>query len=167
MELVGLHFKLEVLESHGLPIMPYPVFPAALDGVLSDDGELPFAQMLFGLQTFSRDGQADWQNLEEATDRLATLLAPEDDRPIVTAAGDTWWLEIGPVNLEDKLVTIQRGDKLIAAIQPREDGRLRIAVFRPLDAKSASPLIALGQLPHPQYGVCMRENNWEYALDLT
>jgi len=38
-------------------------------------------------------------------------------------------------------------------------------VFRPLDAKSAEYLIGLGQVPHPEHGVCMRENNWEYALD--
>lgn len=64
-----------------------------------------------------------------------------------------------------KLVTIQRGDALIAAITARDDGRLRVAVFRPLDAKRAEYLIGLAQVPHPQRGVCMPENNWEYALD--
>jgi len=69
------------------------------------------------------------------------------------------------VDLGDKLVTVQRGDDLIAAIAPRDDGRLRVAVFRPLDTKSAEYLTGLGQVPHPEHGVCMRENNWEYALD--
>lgn len=69
------------------------------------------------------------------------------------------------MDLGGKLVTIQRADALIAAITARNDGRLRVAVFRPLDAKSAEYLIGLGQVPHPEHGVCMRENNWEYALD--
>ena len=97
--------------------------------------------------------------------RLSELLAPEDERDVISAAGDTWWIEIGPVDLSGKLVTVQRGNDLIAAITPRDDGRLRVAVFRPLDAKSAEYLTGLGQLPHPEHGVCMRENNWEYALD--
>ena len=88
-----------------------------------------------------------------------------DSRDVISAAGDHWWLEFGPVDLEKKLVTIQRGNLLIAAITNRDDGRLRVAVFRPLDAKSAEYLIGLGQVPHPEHGVCMRKNNWEYALD--
>lgn len=40
-----------------------------------------------------------------------------------------------------------------------------MATYRPLDAKSADYLIGLGLLPHPEWGVSMRENNWEYALD--
>ena len=95
----------------------------------------------------------------------AELLAPDDARDVISAAGDHWWLEVGPVDLGGKLVTIQRGDALIAAITARDDGRLRVAVFRPLDAKGAEYLIGLGQVPHPEHGVCMRENNWEYALD--
>jgi len=92
-------------------------------------------------------------------------MAPEDGRDVILAAGDNWWIEIGPVDLGTKLVTVQRGTDLIAAITPRDDGRLRVAVFRPLDAKSAGYLTGLGQVPHPEHGVCMRENNWEYALD--
>jgi len=98
-------------------------------------------------------------------ERLANLLTSDDDRKVVTAASDNWWLEIGSVDLDSKLVTVQRGDSLIAAIASRDDGRLCVAVFRPLDAKSAEYLIGLGQVPHPKHGVCMRENNWEYALD--
>ncbi|MCA8457564.1 hypothetical protein LGN04_27040 [Burkholderia multivorans] len=90
-------------------------------------------------------------------DRLAELLAPDDARDVISAAGDHWWLEVGPVDLAGKLVTIQRGDFLIAAITARDDGRLRVAVFRPLDAKSAEYLIGIGQVPHHEHGVCMRE----------
>lgn len=163
--LTELHFKAETLNRYGLPDIAYPIPVADLQSILLEQGELPLAIMLHGLQQRSRDGNADWQQMEPAMDRLALLVAPDDTREIIPAAGDTWWLEIGPVDLGSKLVTIQRDEYLIAAISPREDGRLRVAVFRPLDGKSAASLINLGLLPHPEHGVCMRENNWEYALD--
>jgi hypothetical protein len=160
-----LHLKPGSLERYGLPDIPYPVQAADIRSAMLGGGELPLAAMLHGLQQISRAGEAQWQQNEPAMDRLAELLAPDDAREIISAAGDHWWLEIGPVDLGAKLVTIQRGGALTAAITAREDGRLRVAVFRPLDAKSAEYLIGLGQVPHPEHGVCMRENNWEYALD--
>ncbi len=160
-----LHLKPETLARYGLPDIPYPIPAADLKSALLDNGDLPLAAMLLGLQQRSRDGEAEWQQVEPAMDRLAELLAPDDARDVISAAGDHWWLEVGPVDLGGKLVTIQRGDALIAAITARDDGRLRVAVFRPLDAKSAEYLSGLGQVPHPEHGVCMRENNWEYALD--
>ncbi len=160
-----LHLKPETLAQYGLPDIAYPVPAADLKSALLDNGDLPLAVMLHGLQQRSQDGEAEWQQVEPAMDRLAELLAPDDARDVISAAGDHWWLEVGPVDLGGKLVTIQRGDALIAAITARDDGRLRVAVFRPLDAKSAEYLIGLGQVPHPEHGVCMRENNWEYALD--
>ncbi len=159
------HLKLETLGRYGLPDILFPVPKAELQVALSGDGELPLAAMLHGLQQRNRDGEAQRQQVEHAMDRLVELLAPDDPREVISAAGDNWWLEIGPVDLRGRLVTVQRGDALIAAISAREDGRLRVAVFRPLDAKSAEYLIGLGQVPHPEHGVCMRENNWEYALD--
>lgn len=159
------HLKPETLGRYGLPDILFPIPKAELQVALSGDGELPLAAMLHGLQQRNRDGEAQWQQVEHAMDRLAELLAADDPREVISAAGDNWWLEIGPVDLRGRLVTVQRGDALIAAISAREDRRLRVAVFRPLDAKSAEYLIGLGQVPHPEHGVCMRENNWEYALD--
>jgi hypothetical protein len=155
-----LHLKPETLAQYGLPDIAYPVPAADLKSALLDNGDLPLAVMLHGLQQRSRDGEAEWQQVEPAMDRLSELLAPDDARDVVSAAGDHWWLEVGPVDLGGKLVTIQRGDALIAAITARNDGRLRVAVFRPLDSKSAEYLIGLRQVPHPEHGVCMRENNW-------
>jgi ADP-ribosylglycohydrolase len=160
-----LHLKPQTLTRYDLPDIPYPIPVDRLQSVSSENNELPLAVMLHALQQRSQDGKANWQLQEPAMDRLAHLLTPEDNREAISAAGDHWWLEIGPVDLESKLVTVQRGDTLIAAIVAREDGRLRVAVYRPLDAKSAEYLIGLGQVPHPEQGVCMRENNWEYALD--
>ena len=160
-----LHLKPETLARYGLPDIAYPVPAADLKSALLDNGELPLTLMLSSLQQRGRDGEAEWQQVEPAMDRLAELLAPDDARDVISAAGDHWWLEVGHADLGGKLVTIQRGNALIAAITARNDGRLRVAVFRPLDAKSAEYLIGLGQVPHPEHGVCMRENNWEYALD--
>lgn len=121
--------------------------------------------MLRALQQHVAEGGVAWRQYELAMDRLAQLLAPEDGRTVVPVMGDGWWLELGPVDLAGELVTIQREDSLVAAISTREDGRLRTAVFRPLDGKSAEYLIGLGRLPHPEHAVCMRESNWQYALD--
>jgi hypothetical protein len=160
-----LRLKPDVLARYGLPDIAYPIATEDLRSALATDGELPFAQMLYGLQQRSCEADTPWQTLEPAMERLAALLAPDDHRHVLSAAGDTWWLELGPVDLTAELVTIQRDDELIAALRPLPDGRLRVAVFRPLDAKAAHSLISLAAHPHPQYGVCMRENNWEYARD--
>ena len=159
------YLKPEALARYGLPDIAYPIASADLKSAVDAGGELPLAMMLHGLQVSSRDGGTDWKRYEPAMSRLAELLAPDDGRDVISAAGDHWWVEVGPVDLGDKLVTVQRGDDLIAAIARRDDGRLRVAVFRPLDTKSAEYLAGLGQVPHPEHGVCMRENNWEYALD--
>jgi hypothetical protein len=160
-----LQLKPETLQRHGLPDIAYPVPVAKLASALGSDGELPFAVMLHGLQQRAGVGDEDWKCLEPAMDRLAELLTAEDGAATVAAGGDDWWLEIGPVDLGAELVTIQRNDDLIAAITPRDDGRLRVAVFRPLDCGSAARLIGLSGTPDPEHGVCMRENNWQYALD--
>jgi len=164
-DLVELHLRPETLERYGLPDIPYPVPASLLESVLRDSGALPLALLLHGLQQRSRNGGVEWRQIEPAMDRLAELLAPDDDRQIISASGDHWWLEVGTVDLNAELVTIQRGDHLIAAITNRDDGRLRVAAFRPLDAKSAGYLIGLGLIPSPEHGVCMRESNWQYALD--
>lgn len=162
---VELHFKPTTLDRYRLPDIPYFIPRTELQAAMSGEGDLPLALLLYGLQQRSRDGDALWQEVEPAMDRIAELLSPDDAREVVSAAGDHWWLEVGSVDLSTKLVTIQRGDNLVAAITSRNDGRLRVAVFRPLDAKSAAYLTGLGQVPDPEHGVCMRENNWEYALD--
>lgn len=153
--LIELHLKPRPLEHYGLPDIPYPIPVTDMQSALLGDGELPLAVMLHGLQQHSRDGEAQWQQIEPAMDRLAELLAPDNAEEVISAAGDDWWLEIGPVDLEAKLVTIQRSGTLIAAITTRDDGRLRVAVFRSLDGKSAERLIELGLVPHPEHGVCM------------
>ncbi len=162
---VEAHLNPAALERYGLPDISYSIPETDLPTVMSGKENLPLPVLLNGLQQRSRDGDVQWQEVEPAIDRIAKLLAPDDTREVISAVAGNWWLEIGPLDLCAKVVTIQRGDALIAAITPRNDGRLRVAVYRPLDAKSADYLIGLGLVPHPDYGVCMRANNWEYALD--
>ena len=161
---MDIRLKPATLAQYDLPDILYPVSLANFGAALSADGNLPFAPILYQLQVRSRAGDADWQNLEPAMERLAQILAPDDPRPVLSATAQEWWLEVGPVDLDGPIVTIQRGDKLIAALTPTEDGRLRVAAYRPLDAKSTKYLIELAVKPDPVHGVCMRENNWEYAL---
>ena len=162
---VGLRLKPEILARYSLPDILYPISLEAFDEALSDSGDLDFGQLLYQLQTSSRDGDCDWQHLQPAMDRLAQLVAPQDPRPVLSATGENWWLEVGPVDLDGPIVTVQRGDVLIAAMVATEEGRLRVASYRPLDGKSANYLLTLGLKPYLEHGVCMRANNWEYALD--
>jgi hypothetical protein len=162
----SLRLKASTLERYGLPDIEYPVPQGLLEQVIANGGDFPLELLLHGLQQRYQDGKTDWQQAEPAMAKLAELLTPPDDlREAVIAQGDDWWLEIGPVDLTGQLVTIQRGEHLVAAIAGRADGRLRVAVFRPLDGKSAGYLTGLSHIPHPEYGVNMRQNNWEYALD--
>ena len=161
-----LRLKPALLERYALPDIGYPVPVERLVDLLTTDHNLDLAELLFWLQQASREASRDFRRFEPAMARLAQLLAPADDlSETASVQGDEWWLELGPVDLDGELVTIQRDDELVAAIATRNDGRLRAAVYRPLDASSAASLIALAQNPHPDGGVCMRDNNWEYAKD--
>ena len=165
MSILELRLKPATLVQYNLPDILYPMSLVSFDAALGGDAGLDFGQMLYQLQKCSRQGGADWQYLEPAMGRLAQLVAPEDPRPVLSATGENWWLEVGPVDLDGPIVTVQRGDLLIAAMSATEEGRLRVASYRPLDGKSANYLLSLGLKPYFEHGVCMRANNWEYALD--
>ncbi|MDF2446124.1 MAG: draG2 [Moraxellaceae bacterium] len=167
-EFVELHLEPETLAELGLPDIGYPVPKAEFD-IVSD--KLHLATLLYGLQWKSTQAGVDWPALEPAMARLALLMTPDDEEAVVTAEGDDWELAIGGVDLmgndrDKRVVTIQRGAHLIAAIRPLPNGQLRVAAYRPLDAKSAELLVMLSRRPHPEYGVNMFKNNWEYALDV-
>jgi hypothetical protein len=150
----------------GLPDAPYP------PSVTADLAQFPsgsrdwLIRLLNALHEASSDGGAAWQQIEPAIARVAELLAADQaGGNTLQLTGHNWWLEIGAVDLSAQLVTVQRGDRLIAALVPREDRRLRAAVFRPLDAKSAGYLRGLAQLLDPEDGLGMGRDNWDYALD--
>lgn len=84
-----LHLKPETLAQYGLPDLPYPVPATDLKSALLDNGDLPLAVMLHGLQQRSRDREAEWQQVETAMDRLAELWRPtmpamSFQRPVTT-----------------------------------------------------------------------------------
>ena len=162
---IDVRLKPEILEQFGLPDILFPMSLETFEATISGDGGWPFASMLFHLQQRSGDGSANWIELEPAMDRLAQILSPDDPRPVLSATGEDWWVALGPVDLRSKIVTIQRGENLIAAISPTTNGELQVSTFRPLDAKSARYIIKMAHKPDPEHGVSMRENNWEYALD--
>ena len=167
-EFVELHLKAETLAELGLPDIGYPVPKDDFD---FESGKLPLALLLYGLQWKGAQPGTDWQALEPAMERLAFLMTPDDEEAVVAAEGDGWELAIGGVDLtgndrDRRVVTLQRGEHLLAAIRPLPSGQLRVAAFRPLDARSAQRLIELAVLPHPDYGVQMRKNNWEFARDV-
>ena len=116
---VDIRFRTEKLEAPGLPDIAYPIRPEFLETAIGDDGNLPFGAMLAGLQERSAEGSSDWRGLEPAIARLAALLAPDDPRNSIEVGGDTWWIEIGPVDLAGPIVTVQRENVLIAAIAAR------------------------------------------------
>ena len=161
-KIIEMRLKPQILEEYGLPDIEYPVHLDTLEAALGESGEMPFAEMLFGLQERSRAGTADWLRLEPAMERLAQILAPRDEREVFYAGDDNWRLELGPLDLaKAKLVAVQRGGRLIAALADRGDGRLRASVFRPLDAKSLNYLIALNMNPADR--TVRPDNTWEYA----
>ncbi|WP_243367336.1 hypothetical protein [Fundidesulfovibrio soli] len=164
-EFVELRLKKEMLDHVGLPDINYPVPVDALDSSLENGGNISFASLLYWLQVKISPGKQDWKHFKPAMSRLAELVSPPDDRSEVVARSDEWWIELGPVDLNSEIVTIQRESELIAAISRREDGRLRVATFWPIDSRSAEMLFDLSRIPNPNSGVNMRENNWEYALD--
>jgi len=134
-----MEFAADILQKHGLPEMEDPDRMGAMEDAIARADELPFAELLFGLQQKSSHGDCCWTALQPAMARLAELIVPEDDREQVAAGGDKWWIEIGPVDLEGTIVTIQRSDRLLAAIAPRADGRLCVSAFRALDGCHRQP----------------------------
>ena len=108
-----MHLKPEALARYGLPDIAYPIASADLQSALTGGGELPLAMMLHGLQEVARDGETDWKHLEPAMSRLSELLAPEDERDVISAAGDTLWIEIGPVDLGDRSAVHSRHQCLV------------------------------------------------------
>ena len=89
-EWVQLRLKSAVLERWQLPNIEYPVRSERVAGVFGADEELPWPELLYGLQMISEQNRAEqnlnaersnqWQGLEPAMARLAELMVPEKSR---------------------------------------------------------------------------------------
>lgn len=99
-----MRLKPETLARYNLPDIPWPLPIAAFAAAVSEPAELPFAEMLFALQNQSDDEPSIWKSLEPAMNRLAELVSedlkafPPDDQ-LLAIGSETWWLELGPVDL--------------------------------------------------------------------
>jgi hypothetical protein len=155
----------EWLQQAGLPDIEYPIPTAVFEEIIDSGKIIEFSQMLFWLQEYSSQTPGEWMDYEEAMLKIAVKLAPYDPRPQIGIFGDNWFLMCGRVNLAKEIITIQRRDYLIAAIQNYGDGRLLACSYRPLDSKATRYLMDLAVNPAPNGTVWTRSNNWEYALD--
>jgi len=161
---VKISFSAEWLRQTNLPDIQYPVPINAMETITAS-GSFGLEQMLFWIQEYSEEEPDEWLDYEEAMLKIAVRLSPYDPRPRISIFGDNWFLTCGKVDLTKEIVTIQRKGILIAAIQNNGDGRLLVSSYRPLDSKAVRYLIGLANNPAPDGTVCMRPNNWEYALD--
>lgn len=162
---VKIRWAPETLAKVGMLDTDYPMPIKDFERFVSGE-EFQLDLILYWLQDYSANSPKDWMDCEPAMLRLSELIAPLDKDPhSIIVEGDNWSLQIAPVELAQEIVTIQRGNHLLAAIQDAGNGRLRVTAYRPLDSKAAMYLSSLSLNPAPDGTVCMRPNNWEYALD--
>ena len=140
-QMIELHPRPDALIGLGLPAIPYPVALQTFQAAVANDGELPLADMLRGLQLRAAAPDARWQPMVPAMARLAELLAEGSDAATAVAGDEHWRLEIGAVDLLGPVVALRRGDALLASIADRGDGGLRVATWQPLDARTADMLM--------------------------
>ncbi len=157
-----LHLNKESLDAYELPDIGYPIQDSSYNEVAHSGGKIDLKKLLFWLQEYSSLNVSKWNSLETAIFRLAVLLAPEDKRRQIRVYGDNWFLVCGTVDLDQKIITIQRQEHLVAAINLLKDGQLCVCSYRPLDAASARYLIRLSRNADPDVGM----TNWEYAKGL-
>lgn len=161
-----LHWFAESLRGYGLPNIGYPAPHAAIKAVMSGQIEIGFEELLYWLQAYTGINDVPWRDYSTAMTALAELITDEPAMDVVAIEAEHFWLELGAVNLySGDIVTIQRDGELIAAVEKRRDGTLRFAAYQPLDARAVRLATGLGLKPAANGTVCMRPNNWEYALD--
>jgi hypothetical protein len=161
---IKIRWKADVLASLDLPDIEYPIPMQSIEQAVISVG-IHFADMLSWIQDYCANSSEDWLDYEPAMLRLSELITPEEAPKEIISEGEHWCLLIASVDLAKEIVTIQRGEFLVAALQDYGDGRLVASAYRPLDSKSTEYLRGLSSKPAPDGTVCMRPNNWEYALD--
>lgn len=161
-----IKLKQKVLEEKGLPDIEYPVQTAFIEDALSSDGNFDSKQLLLGLINYSASIKNEWNELETAILRLSQIVIPGSDDTSGNIHTPDFYIKIQPNELNLEIITILRQDKLLAAIRPTDNNKISITTFHALDGNTIQILIELARHPDPIYGVGMRENNWEYALDM-
>ena len=155
-----MRWKSEKLQQIGLPDCEYPI-PSDLLPELIASGEMILPEyLLCWLQEYSSSLSEGWEELEPAMSALLEILAPDDNKMESSAESDTWALTLAPVDLTQKIVTIQRGGRVLAAISPLEDESLRLSIYSPLDANSLRRLCGMSA---KQLNMSY-DTNWEVAV---
>jgi hypothetical protein len=136
--------------------------------VVGAGGFVQHEALLAWLQQYVEDADVEtWQAYWPALSQIARLLMVPEDGETGDIEAERWRLLLGPVDLTGDIVTIARRDYLVAALAPTEDGTLKAAHYRPLDARAASLLTAAGLRPLPDGTVGLRPNGFEYMKDQT
>lgn len=161
-----LHWSAESMSSYGLPNIGYPVPHAAIKAAMSGQIVIGFEELLYWLQLYTAINTVRCHDYATAMTRLAEVITNEPAMDLMAIEGQKFWLELGEVDLlRGDIVTIQRHDELVGAFQRRRNGTLRFAAYQPLDAKAIGYITGLALRPAANGTVCMRPDNWEYALD--
>ena len=161
-----ISFKKEFLKENNLINIEYPVPLDLATKISAKDSHIDFADMLFWLQEYSSSLKNDsWEDLEPAMLRLSEVIAQKNNDPVGNIHTPDFYIHVQPHKLDKELISIMRRDKVLAVILPGDKLTISIMVFYPLDARSIRCLMDIAKHPHPEHGVSLRENNWEYALD--
>jgi hypothetical protein len=157
-----MRWKAEKLKEIGLPDCDYPI-PADLLPEVIVSGEMILPEyLLCWMQEYSSTLSEGWEELEPAMSALIEILASDDAKMESSVEGDDWALKLGPVDLTKKIVTIQRGGRVLAALNPLEDESLRLSIYAPLDADSLKRIYLMSdKVLSMGY-----DSNWEVAVTL-
>ena len=162
MTFTKMRWKPEKLKEMGLPNCDYPIPSDLLPEVITSGKMILPEYLLCWLQEYSSTLSEGWEELEPAMSALLEILASDDSKMESTVEGDDWALQLGPVDLTKKIVTIQRGGRVLAALSPLEDERLRLSIYAPLDADSLRKIYIMSAKE-----LCMSyHSNWEVAFTL-
>ncbi len=159
-------FDAEWLQQVNLPNIPYPVPINSLESIKISGG-VTLDKMLYWLQEFSENNGDEWLDYEEVMVTIADRLTPFDPRPQIIILGDNWSLICGNVDLTREIITIQRIDRLVAAIQNYGDGRILASSYRPLDSRTAHFFAAISLNFIPGKINCLNPDNWSHAVEST
>lgn len=162
---VYMRFKKEFLSHYLLPDIKYPVKETIFNDVLHAGGNIDFHYLLLSLLNYSSINNID-NEFEKTITRLSEILIPDDHEITGTINTNLFSLKISKVDFNNELICITKKDKLLVAIQPTSKYGINISVFHALDKKSIEMLIDISRHLHPVHGISMRDNNWEYALDM-
>jgi ADP-ribosylglycohydrolase len=134
------------LAAAGLPPIDYPI-PLGAFAELLKRGDVPPLQLLAWLQLYTKGNSSAWSSLAPAMTGIARQLARAYSGVLGEIERPHWRLSLQPVDLGRAVLTIQRGEHLVAALAADSDGRTTAAHYRALDAKAVRYLIAFAERP--------------------